>query len=208
MLDVDSGAMSDNSGSSSDSGAIIGGAVGGVLLLLMIIVVLCVVMLCMRRSHRKKGLHVANNTTILNTDVTMDDNPSYDVTKVDTLYHSYDTITPDVPITTNPSYNVHTKPYSKTSEDDYNYVQPNELIPDQHSDGTIKMDTNPSYGVNAREDRATTFNNVILDTKAHQSSHDATTKQYDYAYVHDDHILHHSKPSNATDDDENETLYV
>ena len=201
--------MSDNSGSSSDSSAIIGGAVGGVILLMMIIIVLCIVILCMRRSHRKKGLHVAKNTIIFNTDVTMDDNPSYDVTKVDTLYHSYDTINPgdsNVPITTNPSYNVHTKPYSKTSEDDYNYVQP-KLIPDQHSEGTSKMDTNPSYGVNVKENRAKNFNNVILDTKAHQSSHDATNKQYDYAYVHDDHLLHYSKPSNATDDDENETLY-
>ena len=126
------------------------------------------------------------------------------------MYHSYDTINPggsDVPITTNPSYNVHTKLNSKTSEDDYNYVQPNKLIPNKHSEDTIKMDTNPSYGVNTGEDRATTFN-ATSDTKAHQSSHDATTKQYDYAYVHDDHILHHSKPSNATDDDENETLYI
>ena len=139
---MDTGAMSDSSGSNSDSVAIIGGAVGGVILLLMIIVVLCIVILCMRRSHRKKGLHIANNTTILNTDVTMDNNPSYDITKVDTVDYSYDTINPgdsDVPITTNPSYNVHTKPYSKTSEDDYNYVQPNE--PMQHSDvdGYIKM---------------------------------------------------------------------
>ena len=152
----------------------------------------------MRRSHRKKGSHVVNNTIKINTNVTTENNPSYDVTKGDAVDNVYDTINPggsDVPITTNPSYNVHTKPYSKTSEDDYNYVQPNELIPDQHSEDTIKMDTNPSYGVNTREDRATTFN-ATSDTKAHQSSHDATTKQYDYAYVHDDHLLHHSKPSN------------
>ena len=202
--------MTDSSGSSSDSVAIIGGAVGGVILLLMIIAVLCIVILCMRRSHRKKGLHIAKNTTKLSTDVTMDNNPSYDVTKANSVHYSYDAINPggsDVPITTNPSYNVHTKLYSKTSEDDYNYVQPNELIPNKHLEDTIKMDTNPSYGVNTREDRATTFN-ATSDTKAHQSSHDATTKQYDYAYVHDDHLLHHSKPSNATDDDENETLYI
>ena len=176
----------------------------------MIIVVSCIVILCMRRSHRKKESHVVDNTIKLNTNVTIDHNPSYDVTKANTVDYSYDTINPggsDVPMTTNPSYNVHTKPYSKTSEDEYNYVQPNELIPDQHPEGIIKMETNPSYGVSTREDRATAFN-ATSDTKAHQSSHDATTKQYDYAYVYDDHLLHHSKPSNATDDDETETLYI
>ena len=117
--------LPDSSGSSSDSGAIIGGAVGGVILLLMIIVVLCIVILCMRRSSRKKELHVVDNTAKLNTDVTLDSNPSYDVIK--TLGGS------DVPITTNPSYNAHTKPYSKTSEDEYNYVQPNDV------DGYIKI---------------------------------------------------------------------
>ena len=210
LLGIETGAMSDNTGSSSGSVAIIGGAVGGVILLLMIIVVLCIVILCVRRSHRKKEPHVVDNTTKLNTNVTIENNPSYDGTKANTVDYSYDTINPggsDVLITTNPSYDVHTTPYSKTSEDDYNYVQPNELIPDQHSDGTIKLDTNPSYGVNTREDRATAFN-ATSDAKAHQSSHDATTKQYDYAYVHDDHLLHHNTPSNATDDDENEALYI
>ena len=144
----------DNSNNSSVSVAVIGGAVGGVILLLMIIVVLCIVILCMRRSCRKKGSHMVDNTIKLNTNVTIDHNPSYgvtidhnpsyDVTKVNTVHmdYSYDTINPggsDVPITTNPSYNVHTKPYSKTSEDEYSYVQPNE--PTQHSevDGYIKI---------------------------------------------------------------------
>ena len=136
--------MSDNSDNSSDSVAIIGGAVGGVILLLMNIVVLCIVILCMRRSCRKKGLHVGDNTIKLNTDVPIDHNPSYDVTAADTVDHLYDTINPegsDVPITTNPSYNVHTKPYSKTSEDEYNYVQPN--------DGYIKIypTTGQSHGI-------------------------------------------------------------
>ena len=207
---MDTVAMTDNNGSNSDSVAIIGGAVGGVILLLIITIMLCIVILCMRKSHRKKELCAVNNTTKLNTNVTTKDNPSYDVTKANTVDYSYDTINPgdsDVPITTNPSYNVHTKLYSKTSEDEYNYVQPNELIPNKHLEDIIKMDTNPSYGINTREDRATPFN-ATSDTKAHQSSHDATTKQYDYAYVNDDHLLHHSKPSNAIDDDENETLYI
>ena len=117
--------MSDNSDNSSDSVAVIGGAVGGVILLLMIIVVLYIVILCMRRSCRKKESHAVDNTAKLNTDVTLDFNPSYDVIK-----------TPgdsDTPVTTNLSYNVHTKPYSKTSEDEYNYVQPNDV------DGYIKI---------------------------------------------------------------------
>ena len=153
-----------NNSSDVDSGAIVAGVVGGALLLLMIILVLCIVILCMRRSHRKKGSNVIDNTTKLNTnvaidhnpsyDITMENNPSYDISKVNTMHmdHSYDTINPrdsDLPITTNPSYNVHTKPYSKISEDEYNYVQPNE--PTQHSefDGYIKIHptTDQSYGI-------------------------------------------------------------
>ena len=134
--------ISSNSGSSSVSVVVIGGVVGGFVLLLMIIVVLCIVILCMRRSHRKKGFKddkVTYSTSKLNTDITMDHNSSYDVTKASTVDCTYDdTINSDVPITTNPSYNVHTRPYSKTSEDDYNYVQPN----DTDVDGYIKIHPN------------------------------------------------------------------
>ena len=122
----------------------------------MIIVVLCIVILCMRRSHRKQDDKVPYGINKLNTDVTIDHNrscdvtidhnPSYDVTKASTVDYSYDTINPggsDVPITTNPSYNVHTKPYSKTSEDEYNYVQPNDV------DGYINIypTTGQSHGI-------------------------------------------------------------
>ena len=167
----------------------------------------------MRRSHRKKGLHVVNNSAKLD-NVIIKNNPSHDVTKTDTVDYIaiYDDIInrggSDAPVTTNPSYDDHTKPYSKASEDDYIYVQPKEFIPNQHSEGTIKADTNPSHGTNTRENRATTFN-VTLDAKAHQLSHDATTKHYDVAYVDyddayvdDDNLLHHSKPSIATDEDD------
>ena len=159
----------------------------------------------MRRCHRERHYKVAYNTTKLNTDVTIDNNPSYDVTKANTLDHSYSTIKPggsDVPITINPSYNTPTKPYSKTSEDDYNYVQPNEFVQHSNLEDTIKMDTNPSYGVNIQEERAAATGS---DT-AHQSSHDATTEQYDYAYVQDDHLLHHNTSANTTGDAK-ETLY-
>ena len=174
MLDIP-----DNSGNSSKSVAIIGGAVGGVILLLMIIVVLCIVILCMRRSHRKKGSHVVDNTAKLNTDVTIENNASHNVTKVEHLYEPY------VPITANPSYNVHTKPYSKTSEDEYNYVQPNQFIQCPDLDETMKMDTNPSYGISIGEDKTTTFGMTLTtsDTKAHQSSHNSMAEQYDYVHT-------------------------
>ena len=61
---------------SSDGCVIISGVAGGIILfLLMIIVVLCIVILCMRRSRRKKGSNVVDNTTKLNTNVTIDHNP-------------------------------------------------------------------------------------------------------------------------------------
>ena len=120
----------------SSSVAIIGGAVGGVLLLLMIAVVLYIVILCVRRLNRKKKHDkITYSTSKLNTDVTMDYNPSYDVIKGNTADHIYETLEQgdsDDFITTDPSSNVHTKGHSKTSEDKYNNVQPKE--PMQHSD--------------------------------------------------------------------------
>ena len=107
----------------------------------------------MRRSHRKQDDKVPYG---INTDVTMDHNPSYDVsmdhnpsydvTKDNTVDYSYDTINPggsDVPMITIPSYNVHTELYSKTSEDEYNYVQPNDV------DGYINIypTTGQSHGI-------------------------------------------------------------
>ena len=185
---------------------------GGVILLLMITVVLCIVILCMRRRYRKKRYSVDDKVYYdltdlkLNTgaDVNMDHNPSYVATTPNTV--DYSTIKPRssvvsitsnpsyyVPITANPSYNVPTKPYSKT-EDEYDYVQPNQY--NQHSDldESIKMDTNPSCGVGAITFSAT------LDIIADRSSHDATTEEYDYAYAHDDHLLHHKTAASTTGD--------
>ena len=184
---------------------------GGVILLLMITVVLCIVILCMRRCHRKGKYPVDDKVyydlTDLNTDVNIDHNPSYVVTTPEIV--EYSTIKPRdstvsitsnpsyyIPFTSNPSYNVPTKPYS---EDEYNYVQPNEF--NQHSDldGSIKIDTNPSYGVTTGEDKAVVFS-TTSDTKADHSSHDATTEEYDYAYAHDNHLLHHNTAANTTGD--------
>ena len=187
--------VSNDSGSSSDIVAVIGGAVGGVILLLTITVVLCIVIVCMRRCHRERDYKVTYNTTKLNTDVTIDNNPSYDVTKANTLDHSCSTINPggsDVLITINPSYNVLTKPYSKTSEDDYNSVQPNELVQHSNLEDTIKMDTNLSYEVSTGKDRETAFSTTVKISD--------TTKQYDYDYVCDGHLLHHNISANTTRD--------
>ena len=125
-----------SSGSSTDGGIVIGGTMGGVILLLVIItVVLCIVMLCIKRYHKNKASsvddQVSYSTTKLNTDVPIEHNPSYDVIKADNR-------------TIKLYYNIPIKPYSKASEDECNYAQPN-----QHSDlmETVKMDSNPSYGV-------------------------------------------------------------
>ena len=161
----------------------------------MITAVLCIVIVCMRRCHRERDYKVAYNTTKLNTDVTINNNPSYDVTKASALDYSYSTIKPqrlDVPITINPSYDVPTKLYSKTSEDDYNYVQPNELVQHSNIEDTIKMDTNPSRGVSTGKDRETAFSTTITNS--------GTNKQYDYDHVRDDHLLHRNTPANTTGD--------
>ena len=175
--------ISNNSGSSSDSSVVIGGVVGGVILLLMITVVLCIVILCMRRCHRKG--HNKLSYKFNHEDVT-----------INTVDCSYSL---GIPITNNPTYDVLTKPYSETNEDEYNYVQPNEF--NQHSDldESMEMTTNPSYRVTTGEDRATVFG-TTSDTKADHSSHDATTEEYDYAYAHDDHLLHHNTPVSTTGD--------
>lgn len=74
-------------------------------------------------------------------------------------------------ITANPSYDVTPSPYSKTSEDECIYAQPDEFI--QHSDieGTIKMEANPGYGVSTERDRgmaltinATDYNDTTDNT--------------------------------------------
>ena len=138
----------------------------------------------MRRS-RKDGKDpvddkVFYNTTDLNTDVTMDNNPSYDITKCSsTVDSSYSTIKPghsDVVMTTNPSYEIPDKP----CEDEYNYVQIDEFKQHSNLDERIKMDSNPSYGVNTVDNRAIPFS-TTNDIKAHRSSHDTTTEQHDYS---------------------------
>jgi len=196
-----------DSDSSSDSCAIIGGAMGGVILLLMIVIMLlCIAITCMRRSHNKKAFSLSStnyNASKLNTQVMVESNPSYDVTKADYSYSKREDS--DIPTTVNPSYGVSTKPFSRSDEDDYNYVQPKESDEYLDLEDTIKMETNPSYGV-ATGDRTAAVN--VPDTKANQSSHNATIKNYDYAYTQDDHLLHHNMANKTSGDGKEESRAI
>jgi len=199
-----SGAPSSNdNGSSSDNIIVIVGAGGGViLLLLVIVVVLCVAIMCVKRFHKKGKFPTEydkafNDATKLNAAVTIEHNPSYDIKTNKVDYSS------DVPVTPNPSYGVTTKPYSKATEDDYNYVQSNEFNQHTDLDKTIKLDINPSYGISRGKDRATSvFSETVtkFNTKAHDSSHNGTIAQCDYDYVHDDHFLCRNVATNAASD--------
>ena len=144
---LDASVVSSNSHSATS--AIIGGTMGAVILLLLIIVVLCAVVLCVNRTR--------------NASPTDHYSPSYD----DTLnYGLYSTIKPielDV-ITTNRSYNIPTKPHSKSNEDEYTYVQPDHCIRPSDLEDDVKMDANPSYGVSTVEDRVTGFKTTAADT--------------------------------------------
>ena len=142
--------MLDNDSSNSDSTAIIIGTMGGVILLLIIIIVLCILILCVRCNKEgasRMDNKVFNNTTDcqLNTNVTIENNPSYDVTKANTSdYLCIKSEDPDVPITTNPSYS---ELHSKTSKDEHIYEQPDEFNQYSGLEPTITMDVNPSYGI-------------------------------------------------------------
>ena len=145
----------------------------------------------MIKFHRKESKKVPCNAAQLNTDVTIENNPSYDVTQVNSVTNP---IHLDVPITANPSYNVPTRPYNKTSEDTYNYVQPSEFTQHSGVDGPIEMETNPSYGVCIRKEKPTALG--TSDTGTYRSSHDATAMEYDDVYASNDHVLHYT--SNTT----------
>ena len=148
--------MIDDDSSSSDSNVIIIiGTMGGVMLLLFIILVFCIVILCV--TCNKKGASVVNNKVFnnttnckLKTNVTIENNPSYDVIKADTSdYLSIKPEDPYVPITTNPSYSVPVKPHSITSKDEHNYEQPDEFNQYSGLEATITMDVNLSHLVTA-----------------------------------------------------------
>ena len=158
--------------SSNNDTVIIGGTAGGLILLLTIVIIICVMILCMRRS--RKGSLTLNDKVLyskakLSTDVTLQDNPSYAVNKAAIVD---DNAGLNFPLTANPSYNICTKAYFKTNEN--GYEQANQHIQHLGFNDTIKMETNPSYGVSTREDSGTNFS--------------AASDPNDYDYVTDDHF--------------------
>ena len=146
----------------------------------------------MIKLHRKEGKKVPCNAAQLNTDVTIENNPSYDVTQVNSVTNPIHLV---VPITANPSYSDPTRPYNKTSEDTYIYMQPNEFTQHSGLDRPIEMETNPSYGVCIGKEKSTALG--TSHTRTYQSSRDATAMEYDDVYASNDHVLHHT--SNTTD---------
>ena len=198
---------SNSTGSSSDDRTIIGASMGGIVLVLVITtVLLCIVILCVKRSYKEKA---SSDSLPYNAskhkDIPIEQNP-YNVIEM-----ANGTIKPgdsDIPITTNPSYDVPAKPYYKANEDEFNYVQPDESNKYCNLKDTINMDANPSYGVTTG-DRMTTSGSMT-----HQSSHIVTTNECDYVNVHDDyvnvhndHISHHSTASTSCDVKEESHYY-
>ena len=150
----------------------------------------------MIKLHRKESKKVPCNVAQLNTDVTIENNPSYDVTQVNSMTNP---IHLDIPITANPSYSVPTRPYNKTSEDTYIYMQPNEFTQHSGLDGPIELETNPSYVVRIGKEKSAALG--TSDTRTYQSSHDATAMEYDDVYASCDHVLHHTSNTTAAKQD-------
>ena len=111
------GASSDSS-SGGGSTPIIAGSVGGAAV--FFIIILCVVILCIRRSHKKRS-HESDNKIMseVNSDdiIKMNPNPSYGITE-----------------------------QNNKQEDQYLYVLHNKVSLKDDVQGTIMMDSNPSYG--------------------------------------------------------------
>ena len=119
----------------------------------------------------------------------------------DLIDHEYDEITDVDPAT----------PYEvprRTGEDERNFVQPNEQ---SYIEGSRRNTINsPSYEVCTGEDRVTAFS-TTSDIRAHQSLSDDTTKEYDYAYAHDDQPLHHNSgvyTELSADRDQDQSFYM
>ena len=170
----------------NDSGgrmAIIGGTTGGIMLLLVITaVVLCILM---KRSCKRKPSSANDQVSYSAKTATT----PYDVIDIDT-----GTIKPKDVEGINQYCNI---PIKSCNENEYQYAQPIQFIQHSNSNKAIKMDNNPSYGVNLGEavkmeanpsyGVSTTVGKAAsarnLDAKAQRI---ASTKQYDYAYTHVD----------------------
>ena len=164
-------------------GGVVGGVVGVVILLLIITAILCIV--CMRRCCRR------DKTEERNIIISID--------------HEYDEITDSDPAA----------PYEvprKTSEDERNFIQPNEQ---SYIEGSRRNTINsPSYEVCTGEDRVTAFS-TTSNIRAHQSLSNDTTTEYDYAYAHvhahDDQPLNHNSgvyTELSADRDQDQSIYM
>ena len=96
---------------------IIAGSVGGAALFI-IIILLFVTILCVRQFHKKKS-HTFDNSMVIemNSDIKMNTNPSYSITK-----------------------------QNRRQEDEYDYVLHDKISFQNNVQDTIKMESNPSYG--------------------------------------------------------------
>ena len=173
--------MHNDSGDSTDRIVIIGGTIGGIMLLLVITtVVLCIVMICLKKSCKRKASSINDQVSYSAKAATT----IYDVIEVDN-----GTIKPKDVEGVSQYCNI-------PNENECHYAQPSQFT--QHSNSTkpIKMDINPSYGINLGEavkmeinpsyGISTTVGKASarnLDSKAQQI---ASTKQYDYAYTNVD----------------------
>ena len=155
----------------------------------------------MKNPHKRKKapsfVKASFSTTKLHNNNASEHDTSYNIIEVTSSTIKRGDLA-DVSFTVNPSYGIPVKPYyrSKPSEDEYSYVQPDEF--NQHSDldGSIKMQSNPSYGVCIIGDGLN--NSVIIE--ACQSLHvedDATVTEYDYAYAHNNHLLCQTTEENS-----------
>ena len=159
----------------------------------MIIVVLCVVIVC-RRSCKKKSSdadnQISDRKTELNT-VISKTNPVYYAINRDRVDKNVIKQGSNVPVTTNPSYNVSTiSSNSKSGEDEYNYAQPYQIK--EYSD-YVNISTNLCRRLNKSEDRTAGFGAI---TKNHQSSSSAIPEQRHYVNVY----VANTKPTGEDED--------
>ena len=149
---------------------------GAIILLLTIVIMLCAVVLCMNRTRDASSTAPSHNNGL---------NSRSSTIKLDF-------------ITTNISYNVPANSYniSVSSEDDYNYVQPNQFIRPSNLEDGIKMSANPSYGVSGVTDRMTAFNTTKTDSDA---------KPHPFSQQHDYDIAITTSDNVEEDDD---TIHV
>ena len=116
------------------------------------IILLCVVILYVRQSHRKRSHEFDNKMMIeMNSDIKMNTNPSYSITKQNTK-----------------------------QEDQYDYVLHSKISLKDDVQDTIKMDSNPSYGrvqgCNAYDVTEPEYDAAIQPNPSYSSISKETTK--------------------------------